>query len=98
MIRELWEIVSQVADSAETVANLILISAATRWCLGWRWRTLTFRDNTPNGEMTYTIKIRVRHINTQNLTNVISARFYAGGMVSATVRSQIMAVTNPATR
>ena len=90
----LWAALAAVANDAETVANLILIFAACRWGYGWRWVKLSFTD----GENTHVVQMRHRDINAQSLTNVVSARFYGGGMIPANVRAQIVAITNPPTK
>lgn len=81
------EILFEIGDSLELLANLAIVITVAKWA--WSFRRVTIQLSC--GE----ISLRQRDINIQNLTNMVSKKFYQGGMIPPTVRAEIMEVTLP---
>ena len=76
-----------VASSFEAVANILLAVVAYQVIKSNMYKTVQLTVGS--------FKIKRRDFNVQNVTNVVSLRYYNGGQIPADVRSEIILVTLP---
>jgi hypothetical protein len=96
---ELFELLSNIADTNELAANFILVFAFFKWLHSQTNVTLNFIETTKEGlELPFTVIVKRCDLNAQNLTNVISSCRYGGGFLPADVRNQVIQITNPKNR
>ena len=81
------DLLLNVASSFEAIANILLVVVAYQVIRSNMYKTVTLSIGS--------FKIKRRDYNVQNVTNVVSLRYYSGGQIPADVRGEIIKVTLP---
>ena len=76
-----------IASSFEAIANILLVVVAYQMIRSNMYKTVTLSIGS--------FKIKRKDYNVQNVTNVVSLRYYNGGQIPADVRGEIIKVTLP---
>lgn len=76
-----------IASSFEAVANILLVVVAYDLCKSNTYKTVTLTVGS--------FKIKAKDFNVQNVTNIVSLKWYNGGQIPADVRAEIIKVTLP---
>ena len=76
-----------IASSFEAIANILLVVVAYQIIRSNMYKTVTLTVGS--------FKIKRRDFNVQNVTNVVSLKYYNGGQIPAEIRSEIIMVTLP---
>ena len=76
-----------IADTFEAIANLALVAVVYQMIRSNMYKTVQLSIGS--------FKMKAKDFNVQNVTNVVSLRYYNGGQIPAEVRAEIIRVTLP---
>ena len=82
-----FNIVIEVANDLEVIANLIFSYAAYRWVRGEMWVTVTISLGS--------FRIKRKHFDLPTLTAVVSQTYFGGGWLPDGVRKELTILTTP---
>lgn len=86
----IWQYIQELSGFGsflEGLANLSIIWVAFITVRGFTYKTVTLSIGS--------FKVRRKDCNVQNVTNLVSMLFYAGGVVPDSVRKEILEKTTP---
>lgn len=81
------DFILNVASSFEAIANILLVVVAYQMIRSNMYKTVHLTVGS--------FKLRRKDFNVQNVTNIVSLRYYNGGQIPADVRAEIIRVTLP---
>lgn len=81
------DLIYTVADSLDVISNLLLLWIGGKVLYGYTYKKVSLSIGT--------FKIKRKDYTVQNLTNIVSVLYYAGGHIPANVRAEIINLTLP---
>lgn len=81
------EIIVNLADNLEVIANLIFSYAAYRWVKGEMWVEIKLSIGT--------FRVKRKHTDLPTLTAIVSQTFYEGGWLKDDIRKELLVITTP---